>query len=116
MSDLVWKLVDAADWQASEEWFSGSDVDRRDGYIHMSTSSQVPETAARHYRGRTGLLLLGIDPAALAQELVWEPSRGGELFPHLYGPLPHAAAVLLRRLAVTDEGHMQFEDGAAGWP
>ena len=73
--------------------FSGSAVDLADGYIHFSTAAQAPETAARHFAGQEGLVVLEVEGDDLGEALVWEPSRGGDLFPHLYGDLP-AAAVL----------------------
>jgi uncharacterized protein (DUF952 family) len=93
MTDLVFKLVDRAVWQAAEATggFDGSPVDARDGFIHFSTAAQVRETAARHFAGQGGLVIVAVDAAALGDALRWEPSRGGALFPHLYGPLPLAA-------------------------
>ena len=67
--------------------FHGSEVDLRDGYIHFSTAEQARETAAKHFAGQHGLMVLEIEAAALGDALKWEPSRGGALFPHLYGPL-----------------------------
>ena len=64
-------------------------MDRRDGFIHFSTAAQVEETARRHFAGRTDLLLVAVDVDGL--DIRWEPSRGGELFPHLYGVLPLSA-------------------------
>lgn len=116
MSDVAWKLVDAAEWAAAGSAWDGSEVDRADGYIHMSMADQLAETAARHYRGRSGLRLLEVDLASLGDRLVREPSRGGALFPHLYGPLPRTAVRYERGLAVDAAGVMRFEDGAVGWP
>ncbi|MCB9544306.1 MAG: DUF952 domain-containing protein [Myxococcales bacterium] len=92
MVEVVYKLLtvdEAAAVEGLARW-AGSAVDRRDGFVHLSTAAQLPETARRHF-GPQRLLLLGFDAAALP--LVWEPSRGGALFPHLYGPLPVGAAV-----------------------
>jgi len=66
-------------------------VDVADGFIHFSTGAQVRETAARHFAGAADLLLIAVDPTALDETLRWEPSRGGALFPHLYGGLPLSA-------------------------
>lgn len=117
MSEPVWKLADRAEWQAARAagFYEGSAVDRADGYIHLSTSAQLAETARRHYAGRTGLVLVAVDPAALGADLRWEPSRGGALFPHLYAPLPVSAATAERPLSVGDDGALLFEDGAGGW-
>lgn len=118
MTGPIYKLVDRGEWEAARAAgaYEGSAVDRADGYIHMSTAAQLAETARRHYAGRDGLVLAAIDPTALGTALRWEPSRGGDLFPHLYGPLPLAAALSERALSVTKDGTMTFEDGATGWP
>jgi uncharacterized protein (DUF952 family) len=89
----VYKILGAAEWGAAATagTFDGSDVDRRDGFVHLSTAGQVEETARRHFAGRADLVLLACDAAALGAALRYEPSRDGELFPHLYGPLPAAA-------------------------
>ena len=116
MSAIAYKLVDRTEWDAARAAgaYPGSAVDLADGYIHMSTSSQLAETAAKHYRGRGDLLLVEVDLSAL--DVTWEASRGGALFPHLYSPLPLIAAVSERALWVDAEGAMRFDDGAVGWP
>jgi uncharacterized protein (DUF952 family) len=89
----IYRIVTEAEWEAARAAgvFAGSDHDRRDGFIHFSTAEQVQETAEKHYAGRTGLLLLSVDADAVAGSLKWEVSRGGALFPHLYGTLPASA-------------------------
>ena len=93
----IYKITPRADWSAAVEagTFKGAPVDLADGFIHFSTAAQVQETAARHFRGQSGLILVAIDTAALGASLKWEPSRGGDLFPHFYGELDisHARAV-----------------------
>ncbi|KQW82562.1 DUF952 domain-containing protein [Brevundimonas sp. Root1279] len=118
MSEVAYKLVDRAEWEAARPSgaYGGSAVDLADGYIHMSTSAQLAETARRHYAGRSDLVLVTVDCTWLSETLKWEASRGGDLFPHLYAPLPFAAAVAERGLSVDAEGTLKFEDGAAGWP
>ncbi len=93
MSELIVKIVSASEWRAAEEAgrFTGSAVDRRDGYIHLSTKAQAPETARRHFAGVPDLLLVAVSVDALGAALRWEPSRNGELFPHLYGELSLSA-------------------------
>lgn len=86
---LVYKICPRASWaeaQASGR-FIGAPVDRADGFIHFSTAEQVEETARRHFAGIGDLLLLAIEAEALGAALRFEPSRGGDLFPHLYGEL-----------------------------
>ena len=118
MTGVAYKLVDRAEWTAAREAgiYAGSAVDRADGYIHLSSAEQLQETARRHYTGRTGLMLVAVDLRVLGDDLRWEASRGGALFPHLHAPLPVAAATDERGLAVDDHGVMHFDDGAVGWP
>ncbi len=90
MDATAYKIIDAGEWRRAmaRGAYDGSDADRADGYIHLSTADQLAETAAKHYAGRTNLMLLTVDLAALGETLVWEASRGGALFPHIYGSLP----------------------------
>jgi uncharacterized protein (DUF952 family) len=92
---VIYKLFRADEWTAarSEASFAGSALDLSDGFIHFSTAAQAAETAARHFAGEKGLVLARIDPERIGAPLTWEPSRGGALFPHLYGPLPMSAVV-----------------------
>lgn len=101
---VIYKLVAGPEWESAEAAgvFTGSAVDRQDGYIHFSTAEQVAETARRHFAGVPGLTLLAVDTAALADQLRWEPSRGGALFPHLYGDLPTAAVTWVAELPDPD--------------
>ena len=78
----------------------------------MSTQAQLAETARRHFAGRGDLLLLTVDLSGFGADLIWEPSRGGDLFPHLYAPLPVVAVTASRAFSVTANGEMAFEDGA----
>ena len=89
----IYKILGAREWSLAEArgHYEGSEVDRRDGYIHLSTAPQVEETARRHFADRQDLVLVAVDTGAL-HGLAWEPSRGGALFPHLYGHLPVSAA------------------------
>jgi uncharacterized protein (DUF952 family) len=93
MTATVFRIIDPEDWREAQSRgrFEGSADDARDGFIHLSTAEQVLGTHRKHYGGRPGLLLLEIDAASLGAALRYEPSRGGALFPHLYGTLPVAA-------------------------
>jgi len=95
----IYKILPRAAWEAAHRAgrFEGSPVDLADGYIHFSTAAQAQETAERHFRGQPDLVVLALEAADLGEALRWEPSRGGQLFPHLYGAL---AAGLVR--AVTE--------------
>ncbi|MBN8551985.1 MAG: DUF952 domain-containing protein [Caulobacterales bacterium] len=101
----IYKIVGRAEWTAAEAAgrFEGSAVDLADGYIHFSEAGQLRETARKHFAGKTDLLLVTIDADQLDPPAIWEPSRGGALFPHLYAPLPVAAAVEIRPLVVDAE-------------
>lgn len=104
----AFKILSRADWRATlaEGAYVGSPVDHADGYIHLSAADQLAVTAAKHYAGQADLILVEVDLAALGEALAWEPSRGGALFPHIYGPLPVAATRRARALSVTADGEM----------
>lgn len=89
MTPKIYKIISKSEWQRAEiaGVFTGVAIDLTDGYIHFSTAAQAAETAAKHFAGKTDLLLITVNPDALTQSLKWEPSRGGALFPHLYGDL-----------------------------
>jgi uncharacterized protein (DUF952 family) len=91
---VIFKICTATEWDEAERAgvYRGSAVDRRDGFIHFSTAEQAIETAARHFAGQRDLVLVTVDAETLGERLKWEPSRGGALFPHLYGDL-HLQAV-----------------------
>jgi uncharacterized protein (DUF952 family) len=96
----IYKICERTAWQEAEKLglYRGSEVDHRDGFIHFSSPAQLGETAARHFAGQTDLMLVAIDADALGAALKWEASRGGALFPHLYGTLPVAAVRWARAL------------------
>lgn len=89
----IYKILAREEWERAlaQGQFEGSDVDRKDGYIHFSAAHQLRETARRHFSGLDDLLLLGVKAEALRSDLRWEKSRGGDLFPHLYAPLAVAS-------------------------
>ncbi len=110
MPDLIYKILRQAEWLAAQVQgqLNGAPVDMADGFIHFSTAKQVRETAARHFSGETDLIVLAVDPAQLGQALRWEPSRGGDLFPHLYGPLPLDRVAGVYKLPRGDDGAHKF--------
>lgn len=97
---VIYRIVSESDWQAAQAAgaFTGTAHDLRDGFIHFSTASQAAETAAKHYAGKTDLLLLYVRDSDLASPLKWEKSRNDDLFPHLYGPLPVSAVYRVETL------------------
>jgi len=88
MHRYIYKIATRPLWEEAEQRgvFSGAEIDIRDGYIHFSSRDQVAETLALHFAGQLDLVLVEVDTAHL--DIKWEPSRGGQLFPHLYGVLP----------------------------
>jgi uncharacterized protein (DUF952 family) len=106
----LYKILPAALWRAAEREgrFRGSPVDLKDGFIHFSTAAQVVETAAKHFAGQRDLLLLRVNAARLGEHVRWEPSRGGALFPHLYGDLDIAAVAQVQPLPLAEDGTHRF--------
>ncbi len=86
---LIYKIFRASEWEAfaAAGATAGAPVDLEDGYIHFSTATQAPETAAKYFAGAEGLRLVAVDTDRLGADLKWEPARGGALFPHLYREL-----------------------------
>ncbi len=89
----IYKICERMAWRLAEQAgsYRGSAADARDGFIHFSTAAQLAGTVAKHFSGQRELLLVAVDAGALGAALKWEPSRGGELFPHLYAALPLTA-------------------------
>ena len=102
----IYKICPASAWREAERSgvYRGSADDARDGFIHFSTASQVAGTAKKHFFGQTGLFLIAVDADELGEALRWEPSRGGELFPHLYGELDLGAVTAVLDLRARSDG------------
>ena len=107
---LIYKIIPEALWREAEAEgeLLGAAVDLADGFIHFSTSAQVRETAAKHFQGQQDLLLIAVDAGGLGDALKWEPSRGGDLFPHLYRSLRTSEAVWAAPLPINEHGAHQF--------
>lgn len=103
---IVFKILPDSDWEEARRHgaYAGSADDARDGFIHLSAAHQLAGTAARHFRDREGLLLAAFSAASLGPNLRWEISRGGDLFPHLYGQLPARLALWTRALPLGQDG------------
>ena len=102
----IYKILPMAEWRAAEATgaFEGSAVDHADGFIHFSTAAQAGETARRYFAGLTDLVVLEVEAADLGEALRWEPSRGGDLFPHLYGNLPVGQVLAVHEAPLGDDG------------
>jgi uncharacterized protein (DUF952 family) len=109
---LIYKILRAAEWSELEARGEtpGAPVDVADGFVHFSTAEQLRETAAKHFSGEEGLVLLALDSAGLGAALRWEPSRGGALFPHLYGPLRRADVAWHAALPLGPDGRHVFPE------
>jgi uncharacterized protein (DUF952 family) len=102
----IYKILPRRDWEAAcnAGVYEGSELDRADGFIHFSSADQAQETASRHFRGQAGLVVLEVEADDLGAALRWEPSRGGALFPHLYGALPTSLVRGLAEAPLDPEG------------
>ncbi|MHA6643930.1 DUF952 domain-containing protein [Mesorhizobium sp. A623] len=112
MAQTIYKICPASLWREAEKTrrFLGAPVDIADGFIHFSTAAQARETAAKHFSGQDGLLLVAVDGDRLGDALKYEPSRGGALFPHLYGVLDLDAVSWVRALPLAADGLHEFPE------
>ena len=104
MHRAIYKICDRTLWAEAEAKgiFEGAEIDLQDGYIHFSTAQQLEQTLALHFAGRQDLVLIEVDTTYL--DLVWEPARDGQLFPHLYGQLEVQAARAVWPLTLSKSG------------
>lgn len=109
---MIYHMCRADEWAAAVAAgsYRGSSQDLADGFIHFSTAAQIVESARRHRAGQDGLLLVAVEAARLGSRLKWEPSRAGDLFPHLYGPLDPAESASVRPLPLGPDGVHLFPD------
>ncbi|MEX0345243.1 MAG: DUF952 domain-containing protein [Rhizobiaceae bacterium] len=116
MTELIYKICSRILWDDAKTTgvFKGAEIDLSDGYIHFSTADQVETTVALHFSGQTDLLLIAVDAALLGVSLKYEPSRGGDLFPHLYGDLSMNAVQWVCPLPLGNDGRHVFPDLKTG--
>lgn len=102
----IYKILPRTEWTAAVAVgrFEGSAVDHQDGYIHFSTGPQAAETARKYFLGQRDLVVLEVEGDVLGEALKWEPSRGGDLFPHLYGPLAVSDVLAVREAPLRPDG------------
>ena len=114
MPMLIYKICPKDMWDAAlaAGKFTGAPIDLADGYIHFSTGEQAVETAQKHFAGIEGLVLVAVDAASLGDDLKWEESRGGALFPHLYADLKTSDALWVKPLPIGDDGNHVFPEFA----
>lgn len=106
----AYKILTSDQMQVLEQEgvFNGAPIDLQDGYIHLSTAAQAQETLDKHFAGQTGLWLAAVDLEAMGDAVRWEPSRGGQLFPHLYAPLPLAAVTAYSEVGHEPDGTLRL--------
>jgi uncharacterized protein (DUF952 family) len=107
---MIYHMCPAEAWEeaVAAERYDGTANDRRDGFLHFSTAKEIAESARRHRRSEAGLVLIAVEAARLGARLRWEPSRGGAMFPHLYGPLFPAEAASVDALPLGPDGNHIF--------
>jgi uncharacterized protein (DUF952 family) len=112
MSEIIYKITPREAWEQAVRAgvFSGAPIDLADGFIHFSSPAQVVETAVKHFSGQKDLMLIAIDGACLGDALKWEASRGGALFPHLYGSLRMDVVLSAKPLPLGPDGAHHFPD------
>ncbi|KZL19723.1 DUF952 domain-containing protein [Pseudovibrio sp. WM33] len=110
---LIFKIAPKALWQEAEAagFFAGEPIDLADDYIHFSSAETVKETAALYFAGQTDLLLIAVESEDFPEEqMKWEASRGGTLFPHLYGKFPAFKAIWVKPLPLDANGNHEFQE------
>lgn len=109
---MIYHLAKQQAWQAAQQsgHYTGLEADRSDGFLHFSTAGQIVESARKHRPGETDLVLLGVDESQLGEELVWEKSRGGALFPHVYGDVSIDIIRLAAPLPLDQDGAHIFPE------
>ena len=112
-TDKIYKVCSGEVYDASlaAGHFLGMPVDHKDGYLHFSTAAQLRDTLRLYFAGETDLALFSVQSAPLGDNLKWEPSRGGDLFPHLFAELPMTAIVDYQRIDVAADGTVDLP----GW-
>ena len=110
MTRMIYHMCPAEAWDAAVRAgsYDGTADDRRDGFIHFSAADQIADSARRHRAGQPGLVLVAVEAERLGERLRWEPSRGGALFPHLYGPLLPTEAASVQKLPLGLDGEHIF--------
>ena len=104
---IAYKIVPKSVWESqlsSLGKFIGTEVDGKDGFIHLSASEQLKETARKWFRGQRNLLLIRVDLTKIQGVVKWEPSRNNDLFPHVYGSVDSSSVIWIRDLLLTTDG------------
>jgi uncharacterized protein (DUF952 family) len=110
MTQMIYHMCRSEEWTTAKAAgiYHGSSQDLADGFIHFSTADQIVESARKHRSGQAGLVLITVDAALMSERLHWEPSRGGDFFPHLYGPLYPNESTRVEPLPIGPDGNHAF--------
>jgi uncharacterized protein (DUF952 family) len=110
--EFIYKVAPRPLWQAAatKGHLAGAPIDLADGFIHFSTADQLAETLGKHFAGEGDLILVAVRTRALGKALKWEVSRGGALFPHLYGPLDTATVEWTAPISVAADGSCELPE------
>ncbi|WP_421760955.1 DUF952 domain-containing protein [Devosia sp.] len=108
----IYKVTTGAVFEASRAAgrFLGMPVDHADGYLHFSTADQLRETLRLYFAGEADLVLFAVASADVSGALRWEPSRGGQLFPHLFGDLPMGLVGNTATISVAADGSVTLPE------
>lgn len=112
MSQTLFKIVTLEVWSADPGGAAvpRMPIDHQDGFLHLSTRDQLEETLRLHFAGKGPLVLIAIDETRIPDGLRWEPSRRGQLFPHVYGEIPGSAIVWTEPMEVAADGTMNLPE------
>ena len=105
-NNIIYKTFLQIEWNEmlANRYFSGSVDDKRDGFIHLSTSIQLAETLSKHFHGQDSIVVAEVDAEKNSELLKYEFSRGGNKFPHLYGNLELSSIINYWTLSPDDKG------------
>jgi len=105
----IYHITTRITWeQARTQGAYAADTLATEGFIHCSTGEQVEGTLNRYFRERRDLLLLEIDPLKIAAQLRYELAHG-ELYPHIYGPIPSDAVLKTHTLEPNLDGSFRLD-------
>jgi uncharacterized protein (DUF952 family) len=110
--EFIYKIATAENFAAAGRTgtFTGMPIDGKDGYIHFSTAAQLRETLSLHFKGQTELVVFAVRCFDVGAELRWEPSRGVQLFPHLYGSFPMSMVAWSAPVEVGEDGGVDLPE------
>ena len=108
--NLVYKVCSKDEWDQANlnKFYAGSEIDNEDGFIHLSTKEQLSETVTKHFRGKKNLIIISFSTEKIKDNLKWEVSRNGKLFPHYYGILEPKFAEKIHNLHLNVDGIHKF--------